>query len=288
MPRPLYIFKSVVEQDSTITLEKINNLLGEIVVVSDKAHKCLAECIKLLTAKDSDSDVDAHIVDLGVRMWNDFKVTGELVKKGFYLQSMMVIRDAVETIALAEYLHDFPDKANAWWKAKTKRERLRFSLNNIKDDIVDGQSLKELWDMLSSYIHTNSKAVPAYGADKPYYGHNLFLNGFYYPSSVEFLFTLRLDLCIEFLKEWSTQHAYEIYFKNGIAPAGPLKRKVRSKYPLADKVNKEAGEAVDRRVYTPELYDAIAVAVQGIFSGDLTPEEAMNQVQKVSDEVYGR
>jgi raffinose/stachyose/melibiose transport system substrate-binding protein len=94
------------------------------------------------------------------------------------------------------------------------------------------------------------------------------------------------DLAVEFLMEFTTQDAYSIIFENGVSPGGPLQVDARSAYPLADKVNMQQGDAVDRRIYTPELYDAIAVAVQGIFAGDLSPRDAVRQIQKVSDEVY--
>jgi hypothetical protein len=212
MPRPLYILKNVIEEDSKMTREKIDNLLGELRNVSDKAYKCLAQCIRLLTKKDRASKVDIHTVDLGVRVWNDLKVTSELAKNGFYLQAMMVVRDAIEAMALAEYLHSFPNETEAWWKAETKKERLRFSINNIKGKIEDGQEWKDIWDWLSSYIHTNSKATPVYGANKPYYGHNLFLGGFYYPESVELIYRLQLLLCIEFLKRMINWYKNELDF----------------------------------------------------------------------------
>jgi raffinose/stachyose/melibiose transport system substrate-binding protein len=94
------------------------------------------------------------------------------------------------------------------------------------------------------------------------------------------------DIAAEFLKEFTTQDAFGIIFENGVSPGGPLETDVESAYPLADKVNKQDGQSVDRRIYTPELYDAVAVAVQGIFSGDVTPEEAMQEVQATSDKVY--
>jgi raffinose/stachyose/melibiose transport system substrate-binding protein len=93
------------------------------------------------------------------------------------------------------------------------------------------------------------------------------------------------DMAVEFLKEFNTQDSYKVIFENGVSPGGTLQADVKSKYPLADKVNKEDGQSVDRRIYTPELYDAVAVAVQGIFSGDLTPEKAMEDVQAVADKV---
>lgn len=96
------------------------------------------------------------------------------------------------------------------------------------------------------------------------------------------------DMAVEFLKEFTTQDSYKIIFENGVSPGGALKLEAKSKYPLADKVNKQQGEALDRRIYTPELYDAIAVAVQGIFAGDISPEEAVKQIQKASDDVYAK
>ncbi len=220
MPRPLYVLKNIVEQDPLITREKINNLLGGITVISDKAHKYLAECIKLLTtlnitsgvALDTTSRAYVHIIDLGVRAWNDIKITSELTKKGLYLQAMMTIRDAIETMAIVEYLHSFPEQAESWWKAKTRKERVRLGLNGIKDHIEDGQEWKDIWDSLSSFIHPNAQAVPVYGADQPYYGHNIYLSGFYSPSSVEFLFTLQLDLCITFLRRLKDWYKAELEF----------------------------------------------------------------------------
>lgn len=205
MPRPLYLFKTVTEQDPSQTCEKIKSLCGETVNLSDKARKCLALSLKQLTNMDRPSNVVVHTVDLGVRIWNDLNVTSHLTSMGFYLQAIMVLRDVIETMAIIEYLNTFPNKAEMWWKAKTRKERLLFSINSIKDDIKDGHEWKKLWDDLSAKIHPNSDAVPIYGADKPYYGHNLFLGGFYYPTSVECYFRLQLYLCIVFtekIKDW--------------------------------------------------------------------------------------
>lgn len=205
MPRPLYLFKTVIEQDASQTCEKIKCLCGEAVNLSDKAHKCLALSLKQLTNMDRPSNVVIHTVDLGVRIWNDLNVTSYLTSMGFYLQAIMVLRDVIETMAIVEYLNTFPDKSEMWWKAKTRKERLLFSINSIKDDIKDGHRWKELWDDLSAQIHPNSEAVPIYGADKPDFGHNLFLGGFYYPTSVECYFRMQLSLCIIFterLKDW--------------------------------------------------------------------------------------
>lgn len=252
MPRPLYIFKSVVKEDSSITREKINNLLGEIVDVSDKAHKCLAQCIQISTKKDRASGVDIHTVDLGVRVWNDLKVTSELAKNGFYLQAMMMARDAIETMAVVEYLHSFPNEAGAWWKAKTRQERLRFSINTIKDNIEDGQKWKDIWDHLSSYIHPNSEATAVYGADKPYYGHYLFLGGFYGPGSIEFIYTLQLLLCIEFLERMINWYKDEPGFSATLLKdVDSLKDEsdIQVNY-LKERVESENKEVVDKVVST--------------------------------------
>jgi len=255
MPIPLHIWKSVVEQDPTITRKKINNLLGEIVVVSDKAHKCLAECIKLLTIKRH-AVVDAHIVDLAVRIWNDLYVCSELIKQGLYLQAIMMERDAIETMAIIEYLHSFPREANAWWKAKTRQERLRFSINIIKDKIRDGQKMKDAWDSLSSLIHPNSQATAAYAADKAYYGHNLFLGGFYYPGSVSSDFCIQLSLCIDLLERMRDWYKNELEF-----PAELLKEIdiLRDEYntqvdSLEKRTELEKREVVDKVVST-RLYE---------------------------------
>lgn len=98
-----------------------------------------------------------------------------------------------------------------------------------------------------------------------------------------------IDLAVEFLKEFTTQEAYEDVVTAGLTPAGPVENKdIKAPSAVYDEINKVASTAVDRRIYTPELYDAIAVAVQGVWSGDISPEAAMEQVQKISDEVYGK
>lgn len=94
------------------------------------------------------------------------------------------------------------------------------------------------------------------------------------------------DLAVELLKELTTQETYEVMFRNGVAPAGPLEKEVNSEYPLADKVNSQQGSAVDRFIYTPQIYQEVAVAVQALMAGDVTPEEAVDQIQAAADSVY--
>jgi raffinose/stachyose/melibiose transport system substrate-binding protein len=98
--------------------------------------------------------------------------------------------------------------------------------------------------------------------------------------------TQHKDLAVDLLKELTTQETYEIMFKNGVAPAGPLAKEVKSEYPLADKVNAQQGDAVDRFIYTPQTYQEVAVAVQGLMAGDLTPEQAVDKIQAASDSAY--
>ena len=254
MPRPLYILTSVKQEDPSITRKKIDDLLGEIINVSDKAYKCLAKCIQLLTEMEMEraSAVDMHTVDLGVRVWNDLNISSELTKNGIYLQAMMMQRDAIETIAIIEYLHSFPEEAEAWWKAKTRKERLRFSINTIKDKIKDGQEMKDAWDSLSSYIHPNSEATSAYGADKPYFGHNLFLGGFYYPGTVRFDFLIQLDLCIELLEKMRDWYKNKLEFPNELSKEIDILRDeydTQADY-LKKRTKSEKKEVVDKVVAT--------------------------------------
>ena len=100
--------------------------------------------------------------------------------------------------------------------------------------------------------------------------------------------TKHKDLAVELLKELTTQETYEVMFKNGVAPAGPLAKEVKSDYPLADKVNAQQGDAVDRFIYTPQIYQEVAVAVQGLMAGDLTPEQAVDKIQAAADGVYNK
>ena len=94
------------------------------------------------------------------------------------------------------------------------------------------------------------------------------------------------DLAVELLKELTTQETYEVMFENGVAPAGPLEKDVTSAYPLADKVNSQQGSAMDRFIYTPEVYQEVGVAVQSVMAGDMTPEEAVDHIQATADSVF--
>lgn len=94
------------------------------------------------------------------------------------------------------------------------------------------------------------------------------------------------ELAVGLLKELTTQETFKLMFKNGIAPAGDLKEKVSSAYPLADKVNSQQGSALDRFIYTPQVYNEIAIAVQSLMAGDVTPEGAVDMIQNASDKVY--
>ena len=94
------------------------------------------------------------------------------------------------------------------------------------------------------------------------------------------------DLAVGLLRELTTQETFELMFRNGIAPAGDLDKEVASAYPLADKVNGQQGNALDRFIYTPETYREIAIAVQALMAGDVTPEGAIDRVQAASDKAY--
>lgn len=94
------------------------------------------------------------------------------------------------------------------------------------------------------------------------------------------------DLAVELLKELTTQETFEVMFKNGVAPAGDLTNKAASDFALADKVNAQQGDAVDRFIYTPQINQEVAVAVQGLMAGDLTPEQAVDKIQAAADSVY--
>ncbi|GAH42931.1 unnamed protein product, partial [marine sediment metagenome] len=200
-----------------------------------------------------------HIVDLGVRVWNDLNISSELTKNGIYLQAMMMERDAIETIAIIEYLHSFPKEAEGWWKAGTRKERLRFSLNTIKDHIKDGQKYKDAWDSLSSYIHPNGRATPVYAADKPYYGHNLFLGGFYYPGSVSSDFCIQLGLCIDLLERLRDWYENELEFPDELSKEIDILREEYNTQvdSLEKRTESEKREVVDKVVSTRLSEDKI-------------------------------
>lgn len=94
------------------------------------------------------------------------------------------------------------------------------------------------------------------------------------------------DLAVDLLRELTTQETYELMFKNGIAPAGPLEKEVKSDYPLADKVNLDQSKALDRFIYTPEINQAVAVAIQALMAGDVDPTGAVDMIQEAADAAF--
>jgi len=213
MPRPLKIYKSVVEEDPSATHDRIDELLGEENIgIAEEALKHLATCINILTNKDGTNDADNSIVDLAVRIWNDFRAANTLIRGGLYLQAVMIIRDVIEIMVLTEYLHEHPDEALTWWKAESSTQRRRFGINSLKDKVKDGEDWKGIWDWLSSYVHPNGVATPVYAMSKPFYGHNLYLGGFYHPGSLATFFQIQLSICIQFLERYIEWYKDDLLF----------------------------------------------------------------------------
>lgn len=212
MPRPLKILKNIAEEDPSATHNKINELLGETTAISEEIFRHLATCLRLLINKDGASVADQDIVDLGVRLWNDIRAANMLVRRGLYLSAMMMERDAIETIVVAEYLHNYPQDAELWRKAETISERRRFSIHRLRDKVEDGKDWKDTWDWLSSFIHPNCLATPVYGASKEFFGHNLYIGGFYQPGSIVTCWGIQLALCFHFLQSFISWYKDELPF----------------------------------------------------------------------------
>ncbi len=250
MAIPLDALKSVALEEPATVRQRVATLLGRMSQISDQAHGCLAECLWLLTKK-TPSAVDEQTVNLGVRFWNDLHAASRLTRSGIYLQATMMHRDALETMATIEYLHSVPEDAEAWWKAKTKKDRLRFSLNSIKGKIKDGDRVKDAWDSLSSLIYPNAKSTPAYAADKPYFGHNLFLGGFYYPRSASTDFCIQVGLCIDLLEKLRDWYPHETLPPSILKRMGSLRNEYDTEAALLDERTKsEVVEVVDKVVAT--------------------------------------
>ncbi len=200
MPRPLKILKDIVEENPSATRNKINGLLGKNIKVAEDALTQLSVCLHLLLNKDRASAADQAIVDLGIRFWNDIRAANILIREGFFLNATMIERDAIEIMVVAEYLHKYPEEAEAWQKAKTLKERLHFGIDKLKNTVEGGNEWKELFDDLSSYIHPNRQAVVAYSRSKPFCGYALYLGSFYDPAPIASSFLSQLAICINFIE----------------------------------------------------------------------------------------
>jgi hypothetical protein len=212
MPRPLKIYKNITREDQNFVHDSAEALLDDTIVLSHELLELFAVCCRVLIEKDKATTADICIVDLAVRLWNDIRSANILTKRGLYLQVMMLERDSIETLVVAEYLHSNPQYADEWRKAQSLKERRRFGINELQSEVEDGKEWKGVWDWLSSYIHPNCLAAPVYGANKQYYGHNIYLDGFYQPGPMCSSWHIQLSLTLHFTKNLWNWYKDELPF----------------------------------------------------------------------------
>lgn len=242
MPRPLKILKGIKKEDPAATSDKISTLLGATTAISEEALTHISTCLSVLLEKNRASKADQSIVDLGVRFWNDILAANILIRQGLILNAIMMERDAIETRVVAEYLHKYPKDAEAWQKAKTYKERRRFGINELKDKVEEGEASKDIWDWLSSYIHPNDEARPAYSKSRPFFGHNLYLGGFYDPVPTAIFFLIQLSICINFLDT--------IY--NWYKDALPFPNELPRKIEVLEKAYHKQNDKLKKRAYAEQ------------------------------------
>src|SRR3990172_3147102 len=109
MPRQLKILKGLAQEEPNITREKIDVLLGDAVTTAEEALSKLSTCFYLILDKDRANAADQSIFDLGVRFWNNTKAVYLLTNEGLILNAVMVQRDCIEIMIVAEYLHKNPE-----------------------------------------------------------------------------------------------------------------------------------------------------------------------------------
>ena len=97
MPRPISIYKSVVQQNTEKTREKINSLLGETLIVSNKAHECFADCIIILTTKRTN---EIAVVGQSETNIQSIKEYCELVNQNLGNLSFSEKRKALESLRI--------------------------------------------------------------------------------------------------------------------------------------------------------------------------------------------
>jgi len=199
MPRPLKVLTGIIAEDQQATCYKIGKLLGDAIASSEKTINLFTACLQDLLNIDRASKADRSIVNLGVRFCNDIKASNLLFGSGLLLNSMMMMRDAIEILVVAEYLHDYPNETQSWQNAETFEERRRFGINVIKDKVKGGSEWKDLFDWLSSFIHPNESAKPVYSRNRSIFGHNLYVGGFYDPGQTTALFLMEFAICLNFL-----------------------------------------------------------------------------------------
>ena len=183
-------YQIVTESPETVE-SQITALLGEGKAVQEHLLSLLGKELEALSKIDGKTPIDEALNQatllLGSRFHSDAQSGLSLLCSG-RMQALAMQRDMIEIVGLLQYLQLHPKEADAFTKAKSLKQRKRFSLPQVWQSIPNGQSYKGEFDVVSASVHPSSVGLgmglrPEREADT-----KLFIGPFYqpYPTVMEF------------------------------------------------------------------------------------------------------
>ena len=193
-------YQIVTESPKTVET-RITALLGEGKAVQEHLLSLLCKELEALSEIDGKTPIDEALNQasllLGSRFHSDAQSGLSLVCTGHILQAFIMQRDMIEIVVLFQYLQLHPKEADAFMKAKSLKQRKRFSLPKVWKTIPNGQSYKDQFDLASASTHPSSVGLglalrPGRKADT-----KLFIGPFYQPFLTVIVFQAIIACTLE-------------------------------------------------------------------------------------------
>lgn len=155
-------------------------------------------------ATDPPTSLAAQLTILGYAM-SAANAARLLIRSGHVRAAESQMRAIIEDFAVIEYLDGHIDRADAWRRAVTRKEREAFGFGRIRASAPTAARFQPLWDGSGEYIHTNSSALPTHSHRRDVFGYDIPVGPFFDPLPIVTMLAIT-DSVIYLLLEWSVEH----------------------------------------------------------------------------------
>ena len=138
--------------DSLRVIEKHQNFSDHLAMI----HGSMAIIYALTHYHANTTDDELTSQYLGLRLFNSAASSLKLSLSGYYQSAFALVRDIFETVALLDYMQNFPDQIAVWKAIDSKQRIAKFGPGAIRKalnerDRFSGNKRKEMYDRLSEY-----------------------------------------------------------------------------------------------------------------------------------------
>ena len=206
--RPLRWVKGIGKLDPQQVQRLLQRLFREGPSVVMELEELGCKMLDELTGSSHTKPHDESIIVLSAMFFDGSAASRSLLCDGYVRAGCSQIRFMIETMLVAEFLHDSPRRAKEWDSAKSTKERRSFSFEAIYREVENSEFWKEWWDQLNEVVHSNRRGAPAQYRTRPIIGIDVYIGPFYDPVVIARLFLEVLALCqwhTERLSRWYSQ-----------------------------------------------------------------------------------